>query len=70
MQVLRPRFHGKLFKAPGSVSYRRLFPFLMDIMGDVSGNCFAHQTPYYLLIALYDDLVRICATELIGVMIL
>ncbi|KAK7359328.1 hypothetical protein VNO77_01283 [Canavalia gladiata] len=36
--VLRPRFQGKLFKAPGSVNYRRLFPFLMDTMGDDSGS--------------------------------
>ncbi|TKY59935.1 hypothetical protein E2542_SST17030 [Spatholobus suberectus] len=36
--VLRPRFQGKLFKAPGSVNYRRLFPFLMDTVGDDSGT--------------------------------
>ncbi|RDX72913.1 hypothetical protein CR513_47543, partial [Mucuna pruriens] len=36
--VIRPRFQGKLFKAPGSVNYRRLFPFLMDTVGDDSGT--------------------------------
>ncbi|KAL3020353.1 hypothetical protein AAZX31_05G139600 [Glycine max] len=36
--VLRPRFQGKLFKAPGSVNYRRLFPFLKDTVRDDSGT--------------------------------
>ncbi|KAJ7957273.1 Pyrroline-5-carboxylate reductase [Quillaja saponaria] len=29
--VLKPRFHRKLFKTPGSFSYRRLLPYLMSI---------------------------------------
>ncbi|KAL9327414.1 hypothetical protein ACSQ67_008059 [Phaseolus vulgaris] len=36
--VLRPRFQGKLFKAPGSVHYRRLFPFHRDTVRDNSGT--------------------------------
>ncbi|XP_020204051.1 uncharacterized protein LOC109789498 isoform X2 [Cajanus cajan] len=36
--VLRPRFQGKLYKAPGSVNYGRLFPFLMDTVGGDSGT--------------------------------
>ncbi|KAK7400053.1 hypothetical protein VNO78_11252 [Psophocarpus tetragonolobus] len=35
--TLRPRFQGKLYKAPGSVNYKRLFPFLMDTTTDDSG---------------------------------
>ncbi|KAK7319001.1 hypothetical protein RJT34_03710 [Clitoria ternatea] len=35
--VIGPRFQGKLFKAPGSVNYKRLFPFLMDAVGYDSG---------------------------------
>lgn len=57
MQVLRPRFQGKLFKVPGSVNYKRLFPFLMDTMGDDSGNYFVQQTPYCVLTLLVDGLV-------------
>ncbi|RZB96286.1 hypothetical protein D0Y65_020189 [Glycine soja] len=34
--VLRPCFQGKLFKAPGSVNYRRLFPFQKDTVRDDS----------------------------------
>ncbi|KAK7346029.1 hypothetical protein VNO80_20542 [Phaseolus coccineus] len=34
--ILRPRFQGRLFKAPGSVHYRRLFPFLRDTVRDNS----------------------------------
>ncbi|KAL1323347.1 uncharacterized protein LOC107629413 isoform X2 [Arachis ipaensis] len=36
--ALRPRFQGRLFKAPGSVSFKRLFPYLMDIMKDDSAK--------------------------------
>ncbi|XP_027343266.1 uncharacterized protein LOC113855836 [Abrus precatorius] len=37
--------HRKLFKAPGSVSYKRLLPFLMDLTKDDSGTSkFGHQT--------------------------
>ncbi|KAL2343494.1 hypothetical protein Fmac_004779 [Flemingia macrophylla] len=38
VRVPRPRFQVKLFKAPGSVNYRRLFPFLMDAAGGDSGT--------------------------------
>lgn len=57
MQVLRPRFQGKLFKAPGSVNYRRLFPFLKDTVRDDSGNYFVRQTPYFSFTSSVDDLV-------------
>jgi len=53
MQVLRPRFQGKLFKAPGSVHYRRLFPFLRDTVRDNSGNYFVLLNP--LLIYCFND---------------
>ncbi|MED6130803.1 hypothetical protein PIB30_003822 [Stylosanthes scabra] len=36
--VLKPRFQGKLFKAPGSVNFKRLFPYLKDIKQDDSGT--------------------------------
>ncbi|ESR34281.1 hypothetical protein CICLE_v10006158mg [Citrus x clementina] len=35
---LRPCFRVKLFKAPGSFSYRRLLPYLMDISEENSSN--------------------------------
>ncbi|XP_054805148.1 uncharacterized protein LOC129308139 isoform X2 [Prosopis cineraria] len=36
--VLRPRMQRKLFKSPGSVSYRRLLPFIMNMIKDDSGT--------------------------------
>ncbi|MED6134212.1 hypothetical protein PIB30_035003 [Stylosanthes scabra] len=36
--LLRPRFQGRLFKAPGSVNFKRLFPYLKDIKRDDSGT--------------------------------
>ncbi|XP_015958245.3 uncharacterized protein LOC107482312 isoform X1 [Arachis duranensis] len=36
--ALRPRFQGRLFKAPGSVSFKRLFPYLKEIMRDDSAT--------------------------------
>ncbi|KAF7837056.1 uncharacterized protein G2W53_005538 [Senna tora] len=36
--VLRPRLQRKLFKTPGSVSYRRLLPYLMNMTQDNSGT--------------------------------
>ncbi|KAK4266592.1 hypothetical protein QN277_027487 [Acacia crassicarpa] len=36
--VLRPRMQRRLFKSPGSVSYRRLLPFIMNMIKDDSGT--------------------------------
>ncbi|CAJ1938750.1 unnamed protein product [Sphenostylis stenocarpa] len=36
--VPRQRLHSKLFKTLGSVSYKRLLPFLMDLTKDYSGT--------------------------------
>ena len=44
MQVPRSNLHRKLFKNPGSVSYRRLLPFLMDFTKDEYGNYFVFST--------------------------
>ncbi|KAI4317402.1 hypothetical protein L6164_025271 [Bauhinia variegata] len=36
--VLRPHLQRKLFKTPGSISYRRLLPFLVNMTKDDSGT--------------------------------
>ncbi|XP_028759709.1 uncharacterized protein LOC114718530 [Neltuma alba] len=36
--VLRPRLQRKLFKSPGSVSYRKLLPFIMNMIKDDPGT--------------------------------
>ncbi|CAL0329698.1 unnamed protein product [Lupinus luteus] len=36
--ALRPRSQEKLFKIPGAVSYKRMFPFLREIVGDDFGT--------------------------------
>ncbi|KAE9601144.1 hypothetical protein Lalb_Chr13g0294671 [Lupinus albus] len=38
VQALRPRSQEKLFKIPGAVNYKRMFPFLREIMGDDFGT--------------------------------
>ena len=40
-QDLKPRSRMKLFRSPGSLSYRRMLPFLMNIAKDNSGNSFS-----------------------------